>query len=63
MLILANGHPWKQLLGNSYNMYCIIIHIIFSKLFEWAVSNEARPAGGSLVQLITKNGETEYVIA
>ena len=32
-----------------------------SKIFEWASQRDQRPANGSLIQLITTDGKTEFV--
>jgi len=38
------------------------LEFVAKQLFEWADEKEKRPATGSLVELITKNGQTDLVI-
>lgn len=39
------------------------LEFVAQKLFDWSSVQEGRPESGSLVQLITKDGNTELVIA
>ncbi len=39
------------------------LDFIAELLFKWATNPEERPKNGSLVQLVTKNGETSLVCA
>lgn len=38
------------------------LEFVASLLLKWSVSGQDRPKSGSLVQLVTKGGETELVI-
>ena len=59
MLTSTNGRRWILLLGNQ-TMPILINYFYNSKLFDWSEGKD-RPPNGSLVQLVTTNGTTEFI--
>ena len=39
------------------------IYCVYSLFYEWTTNKESRPANGSLLQLITKDEETDVIAA